>query len=210
MNGRAFRLEIYLIGMNGIVGILAYGSLITDPGDEIKAATSETKTSVTTPFRVEFARSSRERGGAPTLVPIEKGGACVEARIFVVSLPECEATDILYRREINKVGTSKRYRRKDQIDVNTVQVERLTDFPGFDVVLYTKIAANIEPLTAQKLAGLAISSVKKAETGRDGISYLIATKEHGIRTPLSGEYEAEILRQSCPRTLEGALAIHSK
>ena len=92
--------------MKDTVGILAYGSLISNPGDEIKAATSETRTGVTTPFRVEFARSSQGRGDAPTLVPVEKGGACVEARIFVVSRTECDAADILYRREINKVGSS--------------------------------------------------------------------------------------------------------
>ena len=197
--------------MKGTIGILAYGSLISNPGDEIKAATSETRTRVTTPFRVEFARSSgKGRGGAPTLVPVEKGGACVEARIFVVSLPERDAADILYRREINKVGSSKRYCPPDPITVNTVQVERLTDFSGFDIVLYTKIGANIESLTAKKLAGLAISSVKKAKPGRDGISYLIAAKKHGIRTALSGDYEAEILRQSNCGTLEEALAAHSK
>ena len=53
------------------IGILAYGSLISSPGDEIASATTETIKNVQTPFRVEFARTSTSRAGAPTLVPAE-------------------------------------------------------------------------------------------------------------------------------------------
>jgi len=53
--------------MSGI-GILAYGSLIIDPGPEIGPLIVRRITTVT-PFVVEYARLSRTRGGAPTLVP---------------------------------------------------------------------------------------------------------------------------------------------
>src|SRR5258708_23224778 len=66
------------------VGILAYGSLIEDPGPEIAAATARIESGVTTPFRVEFARTSTTRGGAPTLMPVTAGGAPVPAQIIVL------------------------------------------------------------------------------------------------------------------------------
>jgi hypothetical protein len=50
------------------IGIVAFGSLIDNPGREIEAALVGRKLNVRTPFGVEFARSSTKRGGAPTLV----------------------------------------------------------------------------------------------------------------------------------------------
>lgn len=86
------------------VGILAYGSLISDPGREIKAATIRTIADIETPFAVEFARSSYSRGGAPTLVPVSSGGSKVRSKIIVVDALAEDATNMLYRREIHKVG----------------------------------------------------------------------------------------------------------
>ena len=188
------------------VGILAYGSLISDPKCEIEEGRTETIDDVMTPFHVEFARSSsRSRGGAPTLVPVTCGGAHVKGKVFAMKLTEAEATDVLYRRETNQVGTDKTYPRNRVAKGERVMVERLTDFAGLDVVLYTQIAANIEPLTAEKLAELAIKSVDKADPGRDGISYLIGAKKHGIVTALSPTYEVAILRKRGCETLEDAL-----
>jgi hypothetical protein len=51
--------------MKASVGILAYGSLIDNPGREIEAALVGRKPNVRTPFGVEFGRSSIKRGGAP-------------------------------------------------------------------------------------------------------------------------------------------------
>lgn len=124
-----------------------------------------------------------------------------------MNLSEADATDVLYRREIGKVGKMERtYKRPEQVTRNTVLVERLTNFSGLDVVLYTQIAATIDPLTADHLADLAIASVPKADPGRDGISYLNAAKEGGIVTTLSPSYEAEILRKTGCETLKEALA----
>lgn len=188
------------------VGILAYGSLISDPRAEIESVRTDIIRNVTTPFPVEFARSSNGRGGAPTLVPVTTGGAQVRGQVFVMDVSEAEATDILYRREIGKVGDMTRtYTRPEPVTPTTVLVERLTNFAGLDVVLYTQIAATITPLTAGRLAELAIASVAKAPHGLDGISYLIAAKKHGIETALSEDYAAEIMRQTSAPTLDDAL-----
>ena len=90
------------------VGVLAYGSLITDPGEEIQNATVEIKKGIVTPFKVEFARTSRTRGGAPTLVPVDIGGAQVRGWIFVLDVPEEEAANRLWRRETDRVGSGMR------------------------------------------------------------------------------------------------------
>ncbi len=191
--------------MKPTVGILAYGSLIADPGQEIESAIVETKEEITTPFKVEFARSSKERQGAPTLVPVTDHGAPVCARIFVLDVSEAEARDRLYRREINKVGSGRQYQVEQDRRPNDVRIKRLDNFKDVDVVLYTEIAANICPLNAKELAKLAIRSAQKLDDGRDGISYLIGTKEHGVKTPLSAEYEGEIKRRTQTSDLHEAL-----
>lgn len=189
------------------IGILAYGSLISDPRAEIEIARTDIIKEVMTPFDIEFARSSSGRGGAPTLVPVTSGGARVKGQVFVMDASEPEAADILYRREIGRVGDMKRsYTRPEPVTDKSVVVERLPDFAGLDVVLYTRIAATITPLTAKHLAELAIASVSRASPGLDGISYLIAAKRHGIATTLSPAYEAEILKETECETLEEALA----
>jgi hypothetical protein len=188
------------------IGILAYGSLIDQPGAEIAEATVRTlKDGIMTPFRIEFARSSQKRAGAPTLVPFDPGGARVSARIFVLNISEGEAADRLWRREINAVGSGRKYRAKDHPGPNDVIVQRSHAFPEVGTVLYTKIGANIETLTAERLAKLAIESAKKLRDGRDGISYLIDAKRNGIKTPLSDAYEQEILRATQTTSLRDAL-----
>jgi hypothetical protein len=97
--------------MEPTLGILAFGSLIDDPGAEIEAALVGRKLNVPTPFGVEFARSSTKREGAPTLVPLEQGGAPVLAQIILVNVTEQEAKDRLWRREINRVGQGGHYTR---------------------------------------------------------------------------------------------------
>lgn len=190
-----------------IVGILAYGSLIDDPGQEIEKATTETIRDVETPFRVEFARKSRKkRGGAPTLVPVDTGGAFVHAAIFVVNAAPQQAVDMLWRRETHTEDREKGYPNPRAGLSDTVYVERLENFAGLDLVLYTRIGANIVPLTADRLAKLAIDSVAKAEPGMDGISYLMDAKANGIVTALSEAYEREVLSRTGAASLSEALA----
>ena len=85
-------------------------------------------------------------------------------------------------------------------------VESLRSFEGIETVLYTKIGANIDGLTATKLAELAVDSARARQDGNDGISYLMNAKKCGIQTPLSPDYEKEILRLTGTDSLEAALA----
>lgn len=193
--------------MQFLVGILAYGSLIDDPGAEIVQALVRTlKDGILTPFCVEFARESRTRAGAPTLIPVAQGGAQVRAQIHVLNVPEQEAANRLWRRETGRVGQTQRtYARPAKPGPNDVLVERLENFHDVGVVLYTSIGQTIPAPTPQDLAERAIASARKLADGRDGIAYLMAAKANGIVTGLSVAYEAEILRLTGRTTLDEAL-----
>ena len=196
------------------IGILAYGSLIPNPGAEIGAATASRITGVETPFRVEFSRSSRVRDGAPTLVPVDKGGGRVSAVVIVLreSVTETAAQDMLYRRERNRVGSGDVYADVDQTNIDSAFLGRLDHFAGLDVVFHAALRANIEEPTPEMLARLAIASAvaPSGAVARDGISYLTAARDSGIVTPLTADYEREILRQTGGRSLAEALAIVRK
>ncbi len=193
-----------------MIGILAYGSLINDPGSELEAIIADRK-AAETPFPIEFARSSDTRGGAPTLVPVEEGGAKVSAIVFVLnpSISEAEAANILWRRETRKIGSGQPYKPPVNPGPNNVLVKQLKDFADLDIVLYTDFATSgkLKDPTPQQLAELAIQSVKNdtIEEGKDGISYLIAAKEAGLVTLLGPEYEKEILCRVNVATLKEAL-----
>ncbi len=177
------------------IGILAYGSLITDPGEELELVTIATTRDVLTPFAVEYARSSRGREGAPTLVPVVSGGSRVKAWIYEVDADVKTACDILYRREIDAIGSGKAYSEPGPGDLKRVAIERHIGLSGLHVVLSTKLAQTITPLTAERLAELAIDSARKLSDGRDGISYLMNASKSGIETPLSAAYAKEITRR---------------
>ena len=191
------------------IGILAYGSLIDTPGDEIARATVEVlEEGILTPFNVEFARESRTRERAPTLVPVDKGGGPVAARILVLNSSEDDAADMLYRRETGRIGQfDVKYVRPKQPGPNSVLVDRIEHFNGVDVVLYARIAATIANPTATKLAELAIASAKKLHNGTDGISYLFNAMKYGIRTPLTDDYASEVKRLCGLELDEAALLV---
>ena len=195
------------MGERKTVGILAYGSLGDDPGSEIGPLVVEKIEGVETPFRVEFARQSRTRGGAPTLVPVSEGGAGVKAKILVLeNVSEPEAADMLWRRETRREGSGERYEPSLEPGVDDVLVRRLHDLGGLDAVLYVEIGANITDRSPRNLAELAIRSAgtDAGRRGRDGIAYLIGAKKNGVTTPLMLEYEREILRLTGADTLEQA------
>jgi hypothetical protein len=191
------------------LGILAYGSLIDDPGEEIAAATAKILSAgIMTPFPVEFARSSHIRAGAPTLVPMAAGGASVPARVFTLreDVSEQEARHMLWRRETGKKDRAPTAH--FDAGLNDVVIDNVADFHGIGIVLFTRIAPNIAPLTPQRLAELALNSARCAEVvgkGRDGISYLIGALRRGVHTPLSAAYEAELLQRTGATTPADAL-----
>jgi hypothetical protein len=131
---------------------------------------------------------------AEGVVPLDGGGARVDACLLVMDASEADAANMLWRRETRQVGSGLVYMRPANPGANSVVVERIENFAGVDIVLYTRIAATIEPLTAKNLAELAIRSVAEAPQGKDGISYLMAARSSGIETPLSADYEAEVLK----------------
>lgn len=180
------------------IGILAYGSLINNPGDEISSLEIK-RIECTTPFRIEFARTSISRKGAPTLIPSEKLDIGKRVNGIIIVLKDETQLDtaksIIWRREIHKVGDKREYLKPEKITNNSVLVEELVDFMGVETVLYTSIGSNIdEEITPKLLAKLAIDSfVKDNKSGKDGISYLLDAKKNGIITELSLDYEKEIL-----------------
>jgi hypothetical protein len=187
------------------VGILAFGSLVDDPGDELLRVEAARIEEITTPFSVEFARSSRSRDGAPTLVPVTTGGAATRCWLIVLdrSVTEEAARDMLYRRESGQIGTRVTYER-----ALTKWIAELRPFANLDVCFYVALRANIAPLTGVRLAELAIASAGRAagRVRRDGISYLQEQKQRGTRTPLMPAYEAEILARTGTRNLDEAWA----
>jgi hypothetical protein len=102
---------------------------------------------VETPFPVEFARSSRTRDGAPTLVPVSQGGAHIPASVLVLdeAVTTGDARAMLNRREtwsLNNASTHPSVR----------WIGELPGFRGISICLYTALEANIPPpLTAEKL-----------------------------------------------------------
>lgn len=190
-----------------MIGVLAYGSLISNPGDELARITVSEKRDVLTPFPVEFARSSAKRCGAPTLVPVRNGGRPVRAVIFEVNVDEGEAIDIVYRREIDEVGSGKKYVERPAHWKNAVGFDRFEHYEGFEVVISTRMPANIPSPSAEILAQLAIASAEKLGDGRDGISYLMDAKACGIETQLSSGYEHVILY--CTQTSDLGAALET-
>ena len=195
--------------MKQTVGILAYGSLISGPGSEIKEILTSTECVDETPFPVEFARRSginkkKGRGGAPTLVPYPDGGK-VRAQVFVVDASVNEATNRLYRREIGAVGSGKCYEHTQNPKPDTVVIDWLEGHFSLDVVLYVRLCANICKPTAAKLAQYAIESVAKADSGKDGISYLMNAADAGTKTPLTADYAEEVMLRTDTHCLADAL-----
>ena len=182
------------------VGILAFGSINETPGAELAAAVTE-RIEVETPFCVEFARSSRIRDGAPTLVPVSEGGAHIRAWVLVLgdAVTVADARAMLYRRETGRLN-----QRGDGSHAGWIA--ELAGFAGTGTCLYTALEANIRPLTAEKLAELALRSAA-APVGaqrRDGISYLQEQKRRGIVTPLMSPYEEAVLARTSALDLDGA------
>ena len=189
------------------VGILAYGSLIDNPGKEIEPLIID-RINCKTPFKVEFARTSSSRGGAPTLIPFETGNE-VNAVILVLenSTDLAHAKSILWRRERHKFDG------KNYVDIvnptlNQVVVLSVKDFEGVETVIYTSIGKNIEgEVNAEKLSQLAIASIlsEAGDEKQDGIRYLLDAKNNSIVTRLSPQYEQLILDSIEAETLEEAI-----
>lgn len=193
------------------IGILAYGSLIEDPGIELKPLIDEIIVDVDTPFNIEFARTSRTRDHAPTVVPVDVDGAPVKAVILVLKtgVTVSSAKDLLWRRETRNEGSDRHYSEPENPSPNQIIIVEAAGLGGVDTVLYTKFGANIKKPTSKALARLAIESTagQAGVDGKDGISYLMSLKRKKIVTPLMAEYEAEILKSVGVSSLAEALKL---
>lgn len=187
------------------LGILAYGSLINDLGVEIEPLIVR-RITTQTPFPAEYARLSQSRGGGPTVVP-HQAGRSVRAEILVLrdGVSLAEAKDLLWRREVRKEGSGRRYSPGD--GPNYVLVKDWPGYQGVAHVLYTDFpdARKMPTPTARLLAQAAVASVAKAPVGKDGISYLMQLNGSGVETPLSAEYGAQILRLTGAGSLAQAI-----
>jgi len=191
--------------MNSGVGILAYGSLIREPGIEIEPFITR-RILTETPFGVEYGRLSRSRGGGPTVVP-HLVGRPVSAEILVLNeqVPLAQAKDVLWRREVRKEGTGRRY-----VPGNTPSSVLVRDwgaYEGVAHVLYTDFpeAGKFAAPTAELLARAAVASVANARPGKDGISYLVQLIGSGVETALTADYTAAVLRLTGAASLQQAL-----
>lgn len=119
-----------------------------------------------------------------------------------------KAEDLLWRRETRNECSERHYIPPSKPNPDQMVVESLSNFARLDVVLYTKLGANIADPSATKLADLAIKSAKSeaGKKGKDGINYLLSVKRQGISTPLMPDYEKEILRKTDASSLEDALS----
>ena len=194
------------------IGILAFGSLIDTPGEEIDKLEIN-RIDCETPFKIEFARISHSRNKAPTLVPVsdEEIGKKARAKIIVltdgVSLEE--AKSILWRRECHKKDKAEVFKEPQRPTSNHVLIGEIDNFHNVEKVIYTKFLVQEEyrDLTPEKLADFAIQSIM-SEAGRDkkdGIRYLLSIKKFGIETEHSEDYEASILVKTKTKNLGEAI-----
>mgnify|MGYP001086266631 CR=1 FL=1 len=188
------------------IGILAFGSLIDDPGEELQSVIAERKEGVITPFNIEYGRKSSKRGNAPTLIPVSDGGLKVKATLLVLKegLTLEEVKNRLYRRETNNVGKNGTYTERENPTPNQLVIQEHTDINDVQVYLTANYGCNLEEISPDILADLAIESFKsnEVEKGRDGISYLKNNIDNNIITPLTEEYRNAILKKMNAKNLE--------
>ncbi len=172
------------------IGIFGYGSLLSNPGDDIGPHIVDRIPHVS-PWKIEYARRSEGRGRGPTLV-IHKAGRAVNGQILLLDVEANRLADVrewLWERE-NKP------RRRC---IKEMQMG------GVRHVLYCDIESNIDDseLNADSLARFAIKSLS-LKPKRNGIAYLARNIELGIVTPLTYAYREAILRLTRSSNLDEA------
>jgi hypothetical protein len=159
------------------VAILAYGSLLYEPGPALASLIVGAEP-CRTPFPVEYGRASRRWHGGPVLVPHGRGGPVDGALLVLAEGVELgQAAEMLAERE-GLDGTR-----------GVVQVE----LPGDRLVLSASLPRNLpEPDMAP--GALARRAVESARAGpRNGVAYLRGAVGAGVVTPLTEAYAAAVL-----------------
>lgn len=170
------------------LAILAYGSLLHQPGPGLRAVIVGSDP-CRTPFPVEYGRASSGWGGGPVLVPHPRGGPVDGALLLLADGVDLGmAVDLLADRE-GLDGAR-----------GIVQVE----MPGERLVLTASLPRNL-PAPDMAPDALARRAVASAAMGpRNGIAYLRGALAAGVRTPLTDAYEERILAMLGARSLEEA------
>ena len=161
------------------LAIFAYGSLLSDPGEQI-APHIIARITQPSPWPIEYARRAKLRGNGPTLV-IHRLGGIVQGQLLVldVSLDRInEVEEWLWTRE----GKPPR----DGI--------RRMEWYGYGRVLYCDLESTLgeADLTPQSLARFAIESVRQ-QPERNALKYLANNIEQGVITPLTLAYRDAVL-----------------
>jgi hypothetical protein len=170
------------------IAILAYGSLLDEPGPELAALTTG-REPFTTPFPVEYGRASERWNGGPVLVPHPQGGPVEGALLLLAAGVELgQAVEVLRARE----GAP------DARGIVEVATERpLT-------VLAASLPRNL-PLPDMEPARLAERAARSVAGGpRNGVAYLRRAMASGVRTPRTAAYARALLEMSGAATLEVA------
>jgi hypothetical protein len=116
-----------------------------------------------------------------------------------------EARNMLSRRERRKEGTGEVY--VERSSPNSVLVRDWTASPCVEHALYIDFhpEGKVAQPEATQLAKHAIESVKDANAGMDGITYLKNSMPAGVDTPLTAAYRAQRMSQTHTGSLEEAL-----
>ena len=194
------------------LGILAFGSLIDNPGHEISKIEID-RIDCETPFKIEFARVSTSRDNAPTLIPILDNSKGRKTKATIILINEDfeldEVKSILWRRECHKTNKSEVYREPLKPTHKHVLIKELDNFYNVSKVLFTYFLPQpiFSELNPDKLADLAIESIlsKAGKNEKDGIRYLNAAIKSGIKTEYSNEYEKSILIKTDTSSLSEAI-----
>lgn len=194
------------------IGILAFGSLINDPGEEINKL-EIARIDCKTPFKIEFLRISSSRGKAPTLIPVMDDSIGKQNNAKIIIIDENTSLDnaksILWRRECHKKDKSEKFTKPESPTSKNVLIGELENFYGVEKIIFTYflLQSEYKDLTPEKLADFAIESIlsNAGIEEQDGIRYLLSAKRSGIVTELSEEYENIILLKTKTNTLQEAI-----
>jgi hypothetical protein len=170
------------------LAIMAYGSLISEPGPELRALIAE-RVPRRTPFPVEFGRASQRWGGGPVLVP-HPAGAPVEGQLLVLR------PGVALGRAVEALREREGLPSADGVVAVEVDDDRL--------VLVASLPRNLPApdLRPVALARRAVASVRSGP--RNGVAYLRRVTASGVSTPRTPEYARHVLRLAGAETLEEA------
>jgi len=169
------------------LAVLAYGSLIHSPGEEL-GAMIRARRRAPTPFRVEYGRASARWGHGPVLVPHPAGGSV-------------EGSLLLLRDEITIGQAVAALARREGADPRHVAEAMLG--PGV-TALVADLPRNLAPAEMEPGALAARAARSVASGPRNGVAYLRGALRAGVVTPRTHAYARAVCELAGAGTLEEA------